>query len=139
MGFVKFNCGGIRCHRPQPSICFSCWRLLSLSPAAEMNVWLHLGYHNWQDVLQPPGRRDLLYLTYRIVSQSHSGMSMQLSSGGSSPWQKRGAPLSISSCRWHLCCLLEVIYVCLGACPLATQDDLAMRILWWWALWSFKI
>jgi len=98
MGFVRFNCGGRRCHCPQPSICFSYWRFLSPSPAAEMNVWLHPGYRNWQDMLQPPAGRDLLYLPCRIASQSHSGTATRLRSGGSSAWQQRGSPPSTSSC-----------------------------------------
>lgn len=100
MGFVRFNRGGIRCHRPQPSICFSCWRFLSPSPAAEMNVWLHLRYRNWQDVLQPPGRRDLLCLTRRIVSQNHSGMAVWVRSGCRGPWQKRGARAASPAACW---------------------------------------
>lgn len=129
MGFVRFNCGGLRCHSPQPSICFSCWRLLSLSPAAEMNVWLHLSCWSWQGLLQPPGRRDSLHLSHWVASQSHSGMSTWLHSGGGSPWHKQGALPSSSSC--------PVAFVLpagdgiheLGSLPLATQDNLDLRML----------
>jgi len=124
MGFVRFNCGGRRCHCPQPSICFSYWRFLSPSPAAEMNVWLHPSYRNWQDMLQPPAGRDLLYLPCRIASQSHSGTATRLRSGGSSGVHRRAPPAA----WWQLGCALEVMDVRLGAGPQATRGDLAMGI-----------
>lgn len=55
-------------------------QLLDLSPSAESDVWLHLGYCNLQDWLQPPGRG--------LGSMKPSGSLAEVTSGqprGSAP------------------------------------------------------